>query len=210
MAIQKTLFSLFSNTPLKSDFSDIKDDNYLILQTPPEWFPLRDRKFWWCALYSLKAVIEWKNEKSRPIKDYSVDWRSRTTYLMTPRWITKVLKKYKLKYKIIKASKLSENEKLEILKNNLKKWPIILLVANGQTKRKRFSWRKAIFHRHYITLWWYNDKKKIFYVYDSNTKRKTQQYIMKWTLQIPYKYILKQRWIWASKLIHSYAIAVKY
>ena len=120
MAIQKSLFSLFSNTPLKSDFSDIKDDNYLILQTPPEWFPLRDRKFWGCAHYSLKAVIEWKNEKSRPIKAYSVDWRSRTTYLMTPRWITKVLKKYKLKYKIIKANKLSENEKLEILKNNLK------------------------------------------------------------------------------------------
>ena len=36
MATQKALFSLFSNTPLKSDFSNVKDDNYLILQTPPE------------------------------------------------------------------------------------------------------------------------------------------------------------------------------
>lgn len=210
MATQKALFSLFSNTPLKSDFSNVKDDNYLILQTPPEWFPLRDRKFWGCAHYSLKAVIEWKNEESRPIEDYSVDRWSRTTYLMTPRWIMKVLKKYHLKYKIIKANKLSEKEKLELLKNNLKKGPIILLVANGQTKRKRFSLWKAMFHRHYITLRWYNDKKNIFYVYDSNTKRKTQQYIMKWTLKIPYKYILKQWWLWASKLIHSYAIVVKY
>jgi hypothetical protein len=42
----------------------------------------------------------------------------------------KVLKKYKLKYSVIKVKKLSENEKLILLKENLKRGPIILLVAN--------------------------------------------------------------------------------
>ena len=49
----------------------------------------------------------------------------------------------------------------------------------------------------------YDEKLKSFYVYDSNTRRKTQQYIMKWTLKVPYKYILKERWIWTTKLIYK-------
>ena len=73
MTTQKSLFNIFSSTPPKWD----KD--FMIKQIPPEWFPLRERKFWWCAHYSLKAVIEWKWKKSRPIEDYSCDWRSRNT-----------------------------------------------------------------------------------------------------------------------------------
>lgn len=211
MANQKSLFSLLSNTPSKGNITQsTKDDTFIILQTPPEWFPLRTRKFWGCAHYSLKAVIEWKKWIKNPIKKYSVDWRSRTTFLMTPRWILKVLKKYHLKYEILRAKKLTDEQKLSLLKENLKRWPIILLVANWQTRKKRFSWKKAIFHWHYITLWWYNEKNQIFYVYDSNTKRDTEQYFMKWTLKIPYKYILKEWGMWASKLIYNYAIAVKY
>jgi hypothetical protein len=98
-----------------------------------------------------------------------------------------------------------------LLKYNLKSGPIILLVANWQTKRKRFSWWRALVHWHYITLWWYDEKTKSFYVYDSNTKRKTEKKIMEWTLKVPYKYILKEWWIWASKIIYNnYAIAIRY
>ena len=207
MVSEKKLLSLLFNSPNRNSL----DKNFVISYTPPEWFPLRNRKIWWCAHYSLKAVIEWKNRAKKPIEDYSTDWRSRKTYLMTPWWIMKVLRKYKLVYSIIKAKTLGDEEKLFLLKYNLQKWPIILLVANWQTKKKRFSRRKALFHRHYITLRWYDDKNKIFYVYDSNTKRKTEDLVMKWTLKVPYKYILKEWWIWASKIIYNnYAIAVKY
>jgi hypothetical protein len=209
MSIKDKILSLFSKAPSKNKNLDW-DSIFLVDKTPPEWFLLRKRKIWWCAHYSLKAVIEWKNEKIKDLEDYSVDWRSRKTYLMTPWWILKVLKKYKLNYSILKARKLKENEKLFLLKQNLKDGPIILLVANWQTKKKRFNRWKALTHWHYITLWWYNDKKKIFYVYDSNTKRKTNNVVMEWTLEIPYKYILKARWIWATKIIHDYAIAIKY
>ena len=211
MLTQDSLFALFSNTPTHSSVELwSNEDMMVILQTPPDWFPLRNRRFWSCAHHSLKAVIEWKNGESQPMKEYSANWWSRTTYLMTPWWITRVLKKYQLDYKILKGKNLNEEEKLELLKWNLKKWPIILLVANGQTKKKWFSRRRAIFHWHYVTLWWYNDRENIFFVYDSNTRRKTEEYLMKWTIKVPYKYVLKEWWIWASKLLYNYAIAVEY
>ena len=211
MVTEKHLFEILTNSPSKNKRDKSQNESFLITDIPPEWFPLRERKIGWCAHYSLKAVIEWKNKVKRPIEDYSADWRSKATYLMTPWWIIKVLKKYKLKYTILKAKTLSNDEKLLLLKNSLKMWPIILLVANWQTKRRRFSRWKAMLHRHYVTLWWYDEKRKCFYVYDSNTKRKTETDVMKWTLKVPYKYILKERWIWASKIIYNnYAIAVKY
>lgn len=208
---QKSLFKLLSNSPKKNSKKIPWDETFLIKNTPPEWFPLRNRRIWWCAHYSLKAVIEWKKKIRKPIEEYSADWRSRNTYLMTPWWITKVLKKYKLEYTIIKAKILNKDERLNLLKHSLKQWPIILLVANWQTKKKWFSRGRALTHRHYITLWWYDEKNKCFYVYDSNTKRETETDIMKWTIKVPYKYILKEWWIWASKIIYNnYAIAVKY
>ena len=210
MTIKEKLLTLFQKAPIKNKKSDY-NSIFLINKIPPDWFPIRNRKIWWCAHYSLKAVIEWNNKKVKNIEDYSSDWRSRKTYFMTPWWIKKVLKKYKLKYTILNARKLNNDERLFLLKQNLKDWPIILLIANWQTKKKRFSRWKALTHRHYITLWWYNDKKKIFYVYDSNTKRETENRIIKWTLEIPYKYILKEWWIWVARIIYNnYAIAVKY
>ena len=210
MSIKDAILNIFSKAPSKNKESDW-DNVFLVNKTPPEWFPLRKRKIWWCAHYSLKAVIEWKRNKVKNIEDYSSDWWSRKTYLMTPWWIKKVLKKYGLNYTILNARKLNDNERLFLLKQNLKDGPIILLIANWQTKKKRFSRWKALTHRHYVTLWWYNDRKKVFFVYDSNTKRKTQHNEKQWILEVPYKYVLKEWRIWVSRVIFSsYAFAVKY
>ena len=211
MITQDSLFVALADSPSRWG-AEVwwNEDMVLILQTPPDGFPLRNRRFWSCAHHSLKAVIEWKQGISNPMKEYSSNWWSRLTYLMTPWWIWKVLRKYNLEYEVIKAKKLKDQEKLILLKENLKKGPIILLVANGQTKRKWFSFCRALFHWHYITLWWYNEKEKMFYVYDSNTRRDTEQYLMKWTIKVPYKYILKEWWLWATKLLYNYAIAVEY
>lgn len=209
MSFKGSLFKLFESAPSKSVEKIPWDDKFFVSQTPPEWFPLRNRTFWWCAHYSLKAVIEWKSGQNRPIEYYSADWWSWKTYLMTPWWILKVLKRNKLKYRVIKVKWLTDWEKLSLLKDNLKRGPIILLVANWQTRKKRFSWWKALTHWHYISLRWFDDENMIFYVYDSNTRRKTLR-SMKWILKIPYIYILKEWWIWASKLIYNFAIAVRY
>ena len=105
---------------------------------------------------------------------------------------------------------MNNEKKLAFLKSYLKRGPIILLIGNGQTKKCFFSRKKALTHWHYITLWGFNDKEQIFYVYDSNTKRETEQYLMKGTLKIPYHYVLKSRSLGATKLLYNYAIAVKY
>ena len=61
MSIKDSLLSIFSRAPSKN--KEDWDGDFLVNKTPPEWFPLRNRKFWWCAHYSLKAVIEWKKSK---------------------------------------------------------------------------------------------------------------------------------------------------
>ena len=206
MSIKDKLLAIFLKAPSKT--GENIDGDYFVGKKPPEWFPLRSRKFWWCAHYSLKAVIEWEKKIENPIEKYSSNWWSRSTYFMTPWWIKKVLKKYNMKYVVLSARKLNDDERLFLLKQNLKDWPIILLIANWQTKKRRFHRWKALTHWHYVTLWWFNEKKKIFYVYDSNTKRNLWK---KWTLEVPYKYILKEWRIWVSRVIFSsYAFAVKY
>lgn len=211
MITQDSLFETLIGAPSHA-WAELgsNEDIVLILQTPPDGFPLRNRRFWSCAHHSLKAVIEAKQGISKPMKAYSSNWWSRLTYLMTPWWIGKVLKKHNLEYEVIKAKRMGEVDKLMLLKEKLKRWPIILLVANGQTRRNWFSLRRALFHWHYITLWWYHDKEKMFFVYDSNTRRDTEQYLMKGTIKVPYKYILREWWIGATKLLYNYAIAVEY
>jgi hypothetical protein len=62
MSIKDAILNIFSKAPSKNKESDW-DNVFLVNKTPPEWFPLRKRKIWWCAHYSLKAVIEWKRNK---------------------------------------------------------------------------------------------------------------------------------------------------
>lgn len=209
MQIQESLFKLFSDTSTASS-KVLSDGMFLILQTPPEGFLHRKHKFWTCAHHSLKAVIEAKTGKTKKLRDYSCDWRSRLTYLMTPWGIKKILKKHQLSFRVIKAKNLTSDEKLSLLKQELTKGPLILLVGNGVTKKKMFSWRKALTHWHYVTLRGFSEKEQVFYVYDSNTQRKTEEYLMKWTLKIPYLLLLKSRSIGASKLLYNYAIAIEY
>lgn len=210
MQVQESLFKLFANTPVAPSWVTFSEEVFLILDTPPEWFIRRKKKFWTCAHHSLKAVIEGKTGELKKLRDYSCDWWSRLTYLMTPRGIKKILRRHQLSFRTIKAKNLTVNQKIDLLKQEMKRGPLILLIGNGLTLKKFFSWRKALTHWHYITLRGYNDKEQIFYVYDSNTKRKTEQYMMKWTVKIPYQYVIKSRSLGASKLLYNYAIGVEY
>ena len=211
MVVQDSLFNILSASP-DHTVAEVWENNdmVVILQTPPKGFILRNRKFWTCAHHSLKAVIEWKNGENKSLTSYAPDWWSRLTYLMTPWGLLKVLRKNNLEYSVLKTKWLKGEEKLQVLKDHLKKWPIILLIWNWQTKKKLFVRKRAMTHRHYVTLRWYNDKERVFYVYDSNTKRKTEQYILKWTVKMTYKNLLKERWIWASKILRYYAVWVYY
>jgi hypothetical protein len=101
----------------------------------------------------LKAVIEAKTGENRKLKEYADGLRSYVSNFMTPRSLTSVLKKYEIKYKILRYRFVKKTDRLRFLKEEILGGPIILATANGLTKKKYFSWRKALMHWHYISLW---------------------------------------------------------
>ena len=75
---------------------------FILEYTPPAWFPKRKKKdTWTCALYTLKAVIEAWTGENNDLKDYADGIWSYVSNFMTPRSLTSVLKKHKIKYKIL-------------------------------------------------------------------------------------------------------------
>lgn len=209
MLVQENLFKLFSATP-RAVSRPADQEMFLVLQTPPEGFISRKGNFGTCAHHSLKAVIEAKTREKKSLHDYSCDWWSRLTYLMTPWGLQKMLRKYEINFSIIQARKLTSSQKIALLKQALLKGPVILLIGNGITNKKFFSRKKALTHWHYVTLWGYHEKEEVFFIYDSNTKRSPEVYLMRGTIKIPYQDIVKCRSIGATKLLYNYAIAVEY
>ena len=82
--------------------------------------------------------------------------------------------------------------------------------CNIKNRTAQIGTQKMTTHLTDITLRGYNDREQIFYVYDSNTKGVTEQYLMKGTVKIPYAVLLKSRSFGASKLLRNYAIGVEY
>ena len=186
-------------------------NKFVLEYIPPAWFPKRKKRdTWTCANYTLKAVIEAKTWENKKLKDYA-DWlRSYVSNFMTPRSLLSVLKRHGVKYKVLRYRSIEKMERLKRLKEEILWGPVILAIANGLTKNKYFSRRKALTHWHYISLWWYDDEEKCFYVYDSSCVRELEPGLERWTVKIPYKYLLKSRNIWYYKIFSNFGIAIKY
>ena len=138
----------------------------------PSSFPLKDNRRGTCGMYSLKAIIEWYNgSQINNYKNYASDRFSRKTWYMFPWGLMKVLRESWLPCKRIHCRRTRKEKKIEILKYLLHKWPVILLISHAYSSTKNFSLQRAFRLQHYITLWWYDDEKRIFYVYDSNTEK---------------------------------------
>lgn len=189
----------------------MKGKKFILNYYPPAWFPKRWKKdTWTCAMYTLKAVIEVKTWENKKLKDYADGWRSYISNFMSPRSLLSVLRKYWVGYKVLRYRCVDKSERLKLLKKEILGWPIILAIGNWLTKKKYFSRRKALMHRHYISLWWYNDDEECFYVYDSSCVRDLDPDLKIWTVKIPYKYLLKSWSLWFYKVFSSFWIAVKY
>ena len=138
----------------------------------PSAFPSKDNRKWTCGMYTLKAVIEWYNwSQINNYKYYASGWLARNTWYMMPWALMKVLKQHGLSAKNVHCRWIAKVKKIEILKSLLHKGPVILLISHAYSSTRNFSFRRAFTLQHYITLWWYDDEKRIFYVYDSNTEK---------------------------------------
>ena len=179
----------------------------------PSSFPSKDERKWKCGMYTLKAVIEWYNGSQVNNHKYYVSGRfSKKTWYMFPPWLMKVLWQSWLSAKRIHCRWMRQEKKLETLKTLLHTWPVILLISHAYSSKREFSFRRAFSLQHYITLWWYDDEKRIFYVYDSNTEKSHHRgtTLPVGNIILNYNKLLLYRGLSGRWLYRNFGIAVDY
>lgn len=121
----------------------------------------------YCGGYTIKAILNAYNlDDGRHPKEY-LPLLSKSLGTL-PGDIKRVLQKYGLKVSIHRANKVSDKEKLELLKNKLKlNHPVIISIGNGYSPTGKYSSLRQCLIAHWISLWGYDDTKKVFYMYDS-------------------------------------------
>jgi len=150
----------------------IENESSYIVPKFPSSFPSKDERKGMCGMYALKAVIEWYNgNQINNYRNYASGWFSRKTWYMLPWGLMRVLRQSWLPSKRIHCRWMKKEKKIEVLKSLLHKWPVILLISHAYNSKRNFSFRRAFTLQHYISLRWYDDEKRIFYVYDSNTEK---------------------------------------
>ncbi|MDR0283126.1 MAG: hypothetical protein LBI53_07775 [Candidatus Peribacteria bacterium] len=183
-----------------------------VLFSPPEGFPTKKKgTTGMCAMFSLKALIEGYGEREiKKVQHYAQDIFSKISGFMLPFSVQRVLKKEHIPYQKFYGRGLKYEQKLTLLKNRLKNGPIFLLIANAYGSGIKPNLLRALSHRHYITVRGYDDKKQIFFVYDSNTKKRIFSGVPIGNSRMPYKTLIKNRSIGALWLLRSYGIQIFY
>ncbi|PIN76127.1 hypothetical protein COV18_00745 [Candidatus Woesearchaeota archaeon CG10_big_fil_rev_8_21_14_0_10_37_12] len=126
------------------------------------------QRFGYCGCYTIKAILSafGKDSKKPPKKYHPYNWKRFGR--MLPKDMIFTLEKYGFNARIKSANDLSNKQKIEALKQELRKnKPVILLVGNGYFWSGKYSPLRRFFISHWISLWGFDDEKKIVYVYDS-------------------------------------------
>lgn len=125
-----------------------------------------------CGAYSVKGILSAYGLDSKELpEEYHTNLVSRLTGVgFLKNYYVNVLKRHGLEAEGNNASGVSDKEKLELLKGLISRnTPVMIVIGNGYTREGKYHPWRAMVYGHWITLWGYNDKKKMFYVYDSYT-----------------------------------------
>lgn len=127
----------------------------------------------YCGGYTIKAILSaYKLDDGRKPNEYLPSLKKSLGFT-TPKIIQRVLKTYRINSQIKNADKLSDKEKIELIKNEINKnHPVVILIGNGYSKKGKYSWLQRQLIAHWISVWGYNDKEKVFYIYDSFAHKK--------------------------------------
>ena len=112
----------------------------------------------------------------------------------TPKLIQETLKHYGFDAPTNRVNKFSNDNKIKAIKKEVdKNHPVILLIGNGYSPTGKYSKLRMNFLSHWISIWGYDDKKKVFFIYDSyvdptcydkipvgNIKRTYEQVLRDW------------------------------
>lgn len=186
---------------------------YYIVPRFPSSFSSKDERRGTCGMYTLKAVIEWYNQSQiNNYRYYANDRLSKKTWYMLPWWLMKVLRQSWLSARRIYCRWMRKEQKLDILRSMIRQGPVILLISHAYSSKRYFSFRRACTLQHYISLWWYDDDKRIFYVYDSNTEKTHHigNTLAVGNIILSYDSLLLYRRLGGRWLYRNFGIAVHY
>ena len=123
-----------------------------------------------CGAFSIKGILgAYNKDVEKNPREYHIFWWNRITGAGLYRnYYVDVLKKYGIDADARNANSLYDNQKLTLLKKLLRKnIPVMVLIGNGYLSNGKYSPFRASIISHWLTVWGYNDKEKVFYVYDS-------------------------------------------
>jgi hypothetical protein len=122
-----------------------------------------------CGAYTAKAVLDYfdKESKDDP-RDYHISWIAKFSTAMLPQSLRGLLNYYGLKAEVKNAKNLSDENKLEAIKQELiKNAPVILLIGSGNKSDGIYDSDHRKYPGHWISIWGYNDEASVFYIYDN-------------------------------------------
>lgn len=146
----------------------------------------------YCGGYTIKAILSaYGLDDGRHPKKY-LPLLIRIFGFTTPTIIKKVLEKYRLHCTLKRMDTLSDNEKINTLKKELQNnHPVVISIGNGYSPEGTYaSWRRHSI-AHWISLWGYDDTKKVFYVYDSYASPQHYDTVPIGNVQRSYEQILR-------------------
>lgn len=128
-----------------------------------------------CGMYSIKAILSayGKDVKKHP-KEYHTNWVGQHLFSFADRkrYNEKILESYGVEAWGDSAKNFSDAGKIAFLESLISENnPVMIRIGNGYWSCA-YNTVLGKFIPHWITLWGYDDDKKIFYVYDSGLPKK--------------------------------------
>ena len=173
-----------------------------------------------CGVYCVKAILSAynKDDKQHP-KEYQTNWIGKNLFSFATgiKYYDKIFASYGITSETQSAENLSDREGVELLKTLLSRdTPTMIRIGNGYLG----DGYNPVIGRltpHWITLWGYDDSKKIFYVYDSalaikywdktlltgNTTRTYQEILRDWNFG------RWQPWCWNTSFKNNLYVEIK-
>ncbi|MBI4062604.1 C39 family peptidase [Candidatus Gottesmanbacteria bacterium] len=127
-----------------------------------------------CGVYSVKAILSayGLDDKIHPKYYHPNLFHQETGMTWGNQYYTNILSKYGIGASMKSAKESLKNEKLNVLKNLLSRnTPVMIRIGNGYAS-KIYNSLMGKLVAHWITLWGYDDDKRIFYAYDSGLPKK--------------------------------------
>lgn len=140
-------------------------DTYFFKKSPKEYLT-QGRNH--CGMYAIKGILSayGLDNKNNPA-DYHPTKLGKIFGSTLPWTFSEVFKQYNLSTRI-GWNQGTEEEKLKELKHLIfNNKGLILLIGNGYGKDGVFHNFQSKITAHWISVWGYNDREKVFYIYDS-------------------------------------------